>query len=105
MDISSLSLVELKSLLEQIPAEIKRREKEEKLKLRKEIEVLVQARGFALEDLIGKSSANEAKVRMPVAVKYRHPQDASLSWTGRGRQPRWIVDYIANGGKLEQIAV
>lgn len=105
MDISTLSLAELKNLLDQIPAEIKRREKEEKAKLRKDVEALVQSRGFSLDDLIGESSTKEIKEKKPVAIKYRHPQDASLSWTGRGRQPRWIVDYLANGGTLEQLAV
>ncbi len=105
MDISSLSLVELKNLLDLIPAEIKRREKEEKAKLRKDIEALVLSRGFSMDDLIGESSVKEIKEKKPVAIKYRHPQDQSLSWTGRGRQPRWIVDYINNGGALEQLAV
>lgn len=105
MDISNLSLVELKNLLEQIPAEIKRREKEEKAKLRKDIEALVLSRGFSLDDFIGESSSKEQKEKKSVAIKYRHPQDESLSWTGRGRQPRWIVEYLANGGMLEQLAV
>jgi len=105
MDISNLSLVELKNLLEQIPAELTRREKEERAKLRKEIEALVQSRGFSLDDLVGDSTTKEIKEKKPVAIKYRHPQDDSLSWTGRGRQPRWIVEYLANGGTLEQLAV
>lgn len=104
MDISTLSLVELRNLLEQIPAEIKRRQKEEMAKVRKEVEALLQARGFSMDDLVGEST-KDSKDKKPVAIKYRHPQDASLSWTGRGRQPRWVVDYLANGGSLEQLAV
>jgi DNA-binding protein H-NS len=40
-----------------------------------------------------------------VKIKYRHPKDASLEWTGRGRQPRWVVEWLAGGGKIEGLAV
>lgn len=105
MDISNLSLFELKSLLDQIPAEIKRREKDEMAKLRKEVEALVHARGFSLDELINESSSKEPKERKAVAVKYRHPENNSLAWTGRGRQPRWVADFISHGGTIEQLAV
>ena len=52
MDISNIALAELKSLIAQIPKEIERREKEEKIKARKEIEAFAAERGFALSDLL-----------------------------------------------------
>jgi len=103
MDISNISLAELKTLLAQIPKEIERREKEEKIKARKEIEAFAAERGFALSDLLGDAPAK--KERTPVAVKYKHPSDATLAWTGRGRQPKWVVDFLANGGTLEHLVV
>ncbi|QLG87676.1 H-NS histone family protein [Chitinibacter bivalviorum] len=36
-------------------------------------------------------------------VKYRNPNDPSQTWTGRGRQPAWIQDWVANGGTLEEL--
>lgn len=103
MDISNISLAELKALLAQIPKEIERREKEEKIKARKEIEAFAAERGFSLSELLGESPAK--KERTPVAVKYKHPSDATLAWTGRGRQPKWVVDFLASGGSLTQLAV
>jgi|266.fasta.fasta_contig_21_3912997_length_390_multi_3_in_0_out_0_1 DNA-binding protein H-NS len=103
MDISNIALAELKSLIAQIPKEIERREKEEKIKARKEIEAFAAERGFALSDLL--DEAPEKKERTPVAVKYKHSGDATLAWTGRGRQPKWVVAFLANGGTLEQLAV
>lgn len=102
MDISTLSLAQLKELLTQIPAEIKRREKDEKANLLKELEKLAAERGFSLSDVL---DGGAKKVKAPVSVKYQHPQDASLTWTGRGRQPKWIVEFVANGGSLESLAV
>ena len=103
MELSNLSLAELKNLLNLIPAEIKRREEDEKAQALKDLEAFAAERGFSLEDLLG--GAKEKKVRTPVAVKYRHPQNADLAWTGRGRQPKWISEYLATGGELEQLAV
>ena len=50
----------------------------------------------------------EAKVKGPtgkVKVKYRHPQNAALEWTGRGRQPKWVAEWVAKGGKMEALTV
>ena len=40
-----------------------------------------------------------------VAVKYRHPKDASLQWTGRGRQPKWVEAWLKDGGTIEALAI
>lgn len=103
MDLSTLTLVELKSLLNLIPAEIKRREKDEKTKALKDLEAFAAERGFTLQDLIEGSTTK--KTRLPVAVKYRHPQQADLQWTGRGRQPKWVAEFLATGGSLQQLSV
>ena len=105
MDLSQYSLADLKSLLAALPAEIQKREKSEKIRIRKELEALAAQAGFTLDDLL-----NEAQTKAPrkvgsVAVKYRHPQDSELQWTGRGRQPKWISEFIAAGGSLEQLSV
>ena len=103
MELSNLSLAELKNLLQALPDEIKRREKDEKAKARKDLEAFAAERGFSLEELLG--NAKEKKERSPVAAKYRHPQNADLQWTGRGRQPKWIVEFITAGGTLEQLSI
>ena len=103
MELSNLSLAELKNLLQALPDEIKRREKDEKAKARKDLETFAAERGFSLEELLG--NTKEKKERSPVAAKYRHPQNADLQWTGRGRQPKWIVEYITAGGTLEQLSI
>lgn len=103
MDISKLPLAELKSLLAQIPKEIERRQKEEKAKLLKEIEAMASERGFSLNELVGETTPK--KERAPVAAKYVHPANPELTWTGRGRQPRWVAEFVQGGGSLEQLHV
>lgn len=103
MNISELSVAELKDLLSRIPKEIERRAKEERRLAIKELEALAAQRGFELSELLSEPPVQ--KERAIVAIKFRNPSDASLTWTGRGRQPKWISDFLQNGGTLEQIRV
>ena len=32
-----------------------------------------------------------------VAPKYRNPENPKETWTGRGKQPRWLAAYTAQG--------
>ena len=88
MDLSSLTVAELRDLQQQIPAEIKRRESQEKADVLNELRAVAKARGYAIEDLLGKEVKAKATTGGKVKVKYRHPENAELQWTGRGRQPK-----------------
>jgi DNA-binding protein H-NS len=56
----------------------------------------------------GKAKAKRKKTkatdgRGKVQLKYR--DNAGNTWTGRGKAPRWLVDFEAQGGKRETLAV
>ena len=37
-------------------------------------------------------------------VRYVHPENADLTWTGRGRQPKWVTGWLASeGNTLEML--
>ena len=40
-----------------------------------------------------------------VAPKYRNPDNKQETWTGRGRQPRWVVALLKAGKKLEDMKI
>ncbi|MBS4020731.1 MAG: H-NS histone family protein [Dechloromonas sp.] len=105
MDLSALSLAELRDLQQQIPAELKRREASEKANVLNEVRAFAKARGFAIEDLLGKEVKVKASAGGKVKVKYRHPQNAELEWTGRGRKPKWVEAWLAQGGNLDALLV
>lgn len=107
MDISKLSVAELRELQQQIPQEMKRREVEEKANILSELKALAKSRGYSLEDLVGKElKLPKAKATAgAVKVKYRHPENSELQWTGRGRQPKWVAAWLENGGSLDSLAV
>jgi DNA-binding protein H-NS len=41
----------------------------------------------------------------PVKPKYRNPNDASQSWVGQGRMPRWMADLVRKGEKPETFLI
>ena len=103
MDLSNLTLDELQDLQKRIPAEMKRRQKQEKVLVLNEVKALAEARGFTIEELMDREA--KASKRGSVKVKYRHPQDENLTWTGRGRMSKWVAQWLADGNKLEALLV
>lgn len=105
MDLSTLSLVELQNLQQQIPAELKRREEAEKQAFLNEMRELATRRGLSLDDVLGKSSKKSSRAGGTVKAKYRHPGNAGLQWTGRGRQPLWVVELLNQGKTLNDLLI
>lgn len=99
MDLSKLKLAELNDLQAQVGVEMKNREKSDMEKARADINAIAQSLGLSLKDLLGtsESKGNVRKQTGKVAVQYRVPQDASQEWTGRGRQPGWVKQFLASG--------
>ena len=108
MKLDNLTLAELSQLLALLPAAIKRREVADRKAVIAEMRVLAVARGFNYDELVGAKTEVATlpkKPRKPVAVKYRHPQDASLTWTGRGRRPAWVAQWEGSGQARKALAI
>jgi DNA-binding protein H-NS len=98
-DMSYKVLVDLK---QRVAVAILERKAAEKTEIKRKMAELAAASGFDLSELMGgKTSRKGAKVE----VKYRNPADLTQTWTGRGRQPRWLVAALKKGQKLESFAV
>lgn len=103
MDLSKLSVAELHTLQDKIKQTLKEREQTERTQAREQILAIAQKAGISLKDLIGTAKPRSGKGS--VAVRYRHPSDASLQWTGRGRQPKWVQEWVASGQSLDALRV
>jgi DNA-binding protein H-NS len=38
-------------------------------------------------------------------MQYRNPKDSSQEWSGRGRQPNWVKEFVASGADLQTAKV
>lgn len=64
----------------------------------------IHAYGITMKEL-GELVKGSGKTLPPVAIKYRHPENKDLTWTGRGRKPGWMESYLADGGSIEELLV
>ena len=112
MDISRIPLADLLQLLETLPDEIEKRRMQERVHMLEELAALARARGFVLEDLVRmlEKPVEDSRTppiiqRRPAPVKFRHPFNGELTWSGRGRQKKWVVAWLAEGRKMEDLMV
>jgi DNA-binding protein H-NS len=104
--IAGMELSYLQQLQTMLVAEISKREKETKREAITKIMNLAATAGIALEDLI-KSQAKPIKKTgaVPAPIKFRHPEDSNLEWTGRGRHPQWVKDWNEKHGNTDALLV
>ena len=92
--LTSLSLKELKQLQRDVERSIASYEDRQMAEARAELEAKAKEMGFSLAELMG---LELKKTRAPAQEKYRHPENHSLTWSGRGRKPQWFVDALLAG--------
>ena len=95
LDLNSLSIAELKTLQKSIAKAIAEYDGRKKSEARAMIEAHAKKLGFALSDLLELISAKTS--RKPAKVKYQHPENPKVTWSGHGRRPRWYSDAVAVG--------
>ena len=105
MDLSNMSSAELRDLQEKVKRELKQRESHDLAKAREQIAAIAHGVGVPLKDLLaGVGSGTRAKTGS-VAPRYRNPADASQQWTGRGRQPKWVKEWLEAGKDIAGLKV
>jgi DNA-binding protein H-NS len=102
MNLEKMSLAELKSLHADVGKAIASFESRKKSEALAAIEAAAKASGYTLSELFG---GKATKTRKAVAPKYAHPENKSLTWTGRGRKPLWVVDALGKGKSLDDLAI
>jgi len=105
-DLSNYNLAELKGLQHDIEREIKNREQDEVKKAREKIISIAQSVGLPVEQLLANAGKkSKSGTTKTVAAQYRNPADSGQTWTGRGRQPKWVVEALAKGKKLDEFRI
>ncbi|SMC29947.1 DNA-binding protein H-NS [Andreprevotia lacus DSM 23236] len=106
MKLSGLTLAALRQLQEDIQVAIAARRQAGCQALLGELNALAAEKGFSLRELLGEPEKPAAPAVKPKGVaRYRNPQNGSQTWTGHGRKPQWVIDFLAAGGQLDQLGI
>lgn len=102
IDLSKLSLDDLKKLRKDVEKAISDYDQKLKKQLRAELEAKVKEYGMTLEEVVG-TAKSKAKAKAP--AKFREPGNPSNTWSGRGRQPDWFKQAIAAGKSEDELLI
>lgn len=102
-DLHSLWLAELKALQKDVAKAIAEFSNRKKTEAVQALEAHAKELGFSLAELTGAKKTR--KSAGPKAAKYRHPENAEVTWSGRGRQPSWFKSALEAGKSPQTMAV
>lgn len=99
INLDALSHAELQALIKSAEAQMTSARKNHVHEVRVKIDALLQNASLTLDEVYprrgGKSPTGAKSV---VAPKYRNPENAAQTWSGRGKRPLWFVDALKKRG-------
>ena len=95
IDLSEMSLEELKALQTKVNRAIETFEERKKKEALAVVEAKAREMGFTISDLYTPSKKGRTAA---APAKYRHPENPDLTWSGLGRKPQWFKDAIGRRG-------
>jgi len=101
IDLSALSLMELKALRKDLDKAITTFEARKRKEALAAAKAAAAEAGFDLSELMHGSK----KPKSSAPAKYKHPENPSLTWSGRGRQPAWYKELIEAGTEQEELLI
>src|SRR5690606_4331854 len=119
IDVNELSAKELDSLITKAKRRTMALAKRKPITtVRARLRAQAKAEGYTIEELFGGTTATRKTATRKAAKKstagrklgkvppkYRNPANKDETWTGRGKQPRWLVAEIAKGKKVEDFLI
>ena len=96
---------------------ISKKEGKERQKALADMKAAAKKNGFDVSELIGdlgtagpgrprgKKKASARRSTGKVAPKYRNPDDPSVTWSGRGRKPKWVEAHLEKHDDLDAVTI
>jgi len=101
-NLDKLSLKELLDHEAKVKKAIAHARERDKTEAKQKVDAVLKGMGFSFGELYGgRGSGKGGKV----APKYRNPDNPAETWTGRGRQPRWLAEKTKKGAKIMDFAI
>lgn len=99
LDLTALSVTQLTLLQQEIDKQKANARERERQAVKAQVICVLEAAGFIVADLPAlfpppASGRGPARSR----AMYRHPSKSKLTWTGKGRKPTWVSEYVASEG-------
>ncbi len=113
IDLSKLSVAELKTLARNVEKAIVANDARRRKKARAAMEKAAKEFGLSVEDILTEEApkAKRAYKKKPgpkpgkAKPKYRNPDDAKQTWSGRGRRPAWFIAATSAGKSPEELEI
>ncbi len=104
IDITKLGLEQLHALVTAARARIEELEEKKRKQALAKVQAAAEAVGMSPAELL-KHFGVAKPAKKPVKPKYRNPDNAEETWTGRGRKPEWVASWIKDGKELAELAI
>jgi DNA-binding protein H-NS len=108
-DLDAMSIDEMWQLHEEISRVLSVRLTSEKRELEKRLAQLHRENAMPERDPTERQLLNvaprERRKYPQVLPKYQNPNRPSETWSGRGNQPRWLIDALRAGRTIEDLKI
>lgn len=102
IELAKLSRESLLELRKEIDEMLKVSEREARKQALAAAQKAAAEHGFSLEEVMAARKPGSGPKSAP---KYANPDDATQTWTGRGRQPNWVKAALSSGKTLEDLSI
>jgi DNA-binding protein H-NS len=105
INLDAMSVDEMWELHEQIGRVLSARLTSEKRELEKRLAQLRRESEMHSASTEALSVRRERRKYPRVYPKYQNPDEPSETWSGRGKQPRWLAAALKTGHKIEEFMI
>lgn len=99
----NLSERELQAVIENAEKALRNKQANKRKEVIAQIKELAASIDVVVE--IHEPEKKPARKGTKVAIKYRHPEDHSQTWTGRGVAPKWMQEFLSAGHDRSEFEV
>jgi DNA-binding protein H-NS len=97
--LEKMAIDELWQIHTEITAMLATKTEARKLEIEKQLAELGRRFGGSPKDI------PQPRPYPPVLPKYRNPKVPSETWSGRGKQPRWVMEALGHGLALDDCRI
>ena len=106
LDLSAYTGEQLESLLADAQKRLAQLRQEKRKQAFQQLEAAAKQLGLRKEDLAARYGSRRPRPGHNGALaQYRDPINPAQTWTGKGRKPQWVQDYLAAGKSLQDLEI